>query len=59
MSKEEWAELCYLLAKLRYDIALDLCCVDSSNNEYIENQNKLIDEINDIMKIVRVDGNER
>lgn len=59
MNKEEWAELCYLLAKLRYTIALDICCVSSSNNEYIESQNKLIDEINDIMKIVRIDENER
>lgn len=59
MNKEEWAELCYLLAKLRYIIASDICCVSSSNNEYIESQNKLIDEINDIMKIVRIDGIER
>lgn len=58
MSKEEWAELCYLLAKLRYEVASDLYCVDSSNHEFIENQNKLIDEINDIMLIVRVNGNE-
>lgn len=56
MSKEEWAELCYLLAKLRY-IILDLI-VNSNNSSFIESEQRYIDEINHLMQYTLYDGEQ-
>lgn len=56
MSKEEWAELCYLLAKLRY-IILGLIA-NSNNSSFIESEQKYIDEINHLMQYTLYDGEQ-
>ena len=54
MDKEEYAELHYLLAKLKY------CLAEMQINSNHKNLfDKQIDEINDICKICIIDGKEK
>lgn len=54
MSKEDYAQLHYLLAKLKYLLA-KMCIENKKGNLY----NKQIDEIDDICKILIIDGKEK
>lgn len=55
MNKEEYAELYYLLGKLRY------CYAESSINSEIlmKRYEKISNEIEDILKVIIIDGKEK
>lgn len=57
MNKQEQSDLCRLLGKLRYDIMDSI--QGASNNEFIENQNKLIEAINLILTYSYIDGGNK
>lgn len=57
MSKEEYAELWYLLGKLKYTIAEDMINITSPVVR-IEQQ-KFLDSINTIAKVCVIDGDDK
>ena len=54
MNKNEQSQLCMLLGKLRYDIMETL--INSTNGEFIEEQNNLIEAINKILSYSYIDN---
>lgn len=50
MDKEEYAELHYLLAKLKYT------CAEMITNSNILEFNNMIEKINDIQRLLFIDG---
>ena len=56
MNKNEQAQLCMLLAKLRYDIMETL--ISATNEKYIEEQNNLIEAINKVLSYSYIDDKE-
>ena len=53
MNKEEYIQLHTLLAKLKYELNIELLNV--TNNEYLEELRKQIDAIDEVMKIFIVE----
>lgn len=49
MNKEDYAKLHYLLAKLKYELEVDLCSV--TNQEYATEIKGHIEAIDDVMKV--------
>lgn len=57
MSKEEYAELWYLLGKIKYAIAEDIIKISSS--EVRAEQQKILDSIDAITKICIIDKDDK
>lgn len=57
MSKEEYAELWYLLGKLKYAIAEDI--IITSSSVVRAEQQKILDGIDAITKICVIDGDDK
>lgn len=56
MNKEDYSQLHYLLAKLKFELAITIC--ESSNGKYIEETQKHIESIDDIMQVFIIGENK-
>lgn len=57
MNKNEQAQLCMLLAKVRYDIMSDL--ISSNIEEYKNKCKELMDAINKVLTYTSIDGSNK
>ena len=56
MNKEEYAHFHYLLAKLKYDLCEQMPTI--RNDEHYLEVKKYIEEIDDILKLIIIDGED-
>lgn len=57
MNKNEQAQLCMLLAKLRYDVMESM--INASSKSYLDDCRKLIDAINKVLTYTSIDGSNK